>query len=92
MILVLISFQVQDKLQAACFGRPSFIKPIEFDVRQLELEDCELANDQAQVFLQQTRLTTIIARMLELQTQRPENSFDDVCLSSRVLPVSDLSQ
>ncbi|KFY28806.1 hypothetical protein V491_00275 [Pseudogymnoascus sp. VKM F-3775] len=55
----------QDKMQAACFGRPQMLRTQDFDLRPLSLTDfssCE--NDQARSFILWTELAKIYARML----------------------------
>ncbi|OQU94373.1 Fungal specific transcription factor domain-containing protein [Cladophialophora immunda] len=60
----------QDKFQTAYFGRPMCMQPKDFDVRRLRLEDFETPDEQAEIFMEYTRLASILGGMLE--TQRPE--------------------
>lgn len=64
---MLIQDQTQDKIQAAYFGRPACLRARDFDVRLLQLDDFEVQNDEAQLYIEYIKLGSIMGRMVKLQ-------------------------
>jgi hypothetical protein len=69
----------QDKMQAACFGRPQMLRTQEFNLRPLSLADfsgCE--NDQAHSFILWTELAKIYGRMLSAKDAEFSSASEEV--------------
>ncbi|KAJ5832574.1 hypothetical protein N7474_000885 [Penicillium riverlandense] len=68
----------QDKLHAACFGRPQMIKSQDFDLCPPRVTDFENPeNGQARLFVLYAKLTTILEKMLPLQNRGVSTSSDE---------------
>ncbi|OKP12404.1 hypothetical protein PENSUB_2140 [Penicillium subrubescens] len=65
-----------DKLASASLGRPTALKENEFDVQPVTLEDFEIANIQALLFIERTKLALILGRILDLRS-RPSDLADN---------------
>ncbi|KAJ5775102.1 uncharacterized protein N7511_000113 [Penicillium nucicola] len=61
---------IQDKLQSACFGRPSIIVGPEFDVQPVQLSDFEDQNIQAKLFIQYMNLNMILGTIVDCHAQK----------------------
>lgn len=55
-------------MQAAYYGRPICMQPKDFDVRRLQLDDFDHPSEQAEIYIEYTRLATILGDMLEIQS------------------------
>lgn len=62
--------QNTDSLQVACWGRPPRLRKKDFDVRPPTIEDFEIPNTQSVVFIETTKLCTIMTRIAELYMER----------------------
>lgn len=62
--------QNNDSLQVACWGRPSRLRQKDFNVRPPTIEDFEVPNTQSLVFIETTKLCTIMSRIAELYMER----------------------
>lgn len=54
----------------ACWGRPSRLRQKDFNVRPPTIEDFEVSNTQSLVFIETTKLCTIMTRIAELYMER----------------------
>ncbi|KAJ5224486.1 uncharacterized protein N7469_007989 [Penicillium citrinum] len=78
---IMWSLFVSDRLQTACFGRPSIIRTSEFDIRLPILEDFEQKDIRAEMFLQHTNLNLILGGIVDRHTQKIETSQNEgICI------------
>ncbi|KAJ5168101.1 uncharacterized protein N7482_003695 [Penicillium canariense] len=68
---------VEDKLQTACFGRPTIIKDTDFNIRLPKLDDFEVPNLQAELFIEYTKLNVILGGIVERHCQKREMPQDE---------------
>lgn len=57
-------------MQVSCWGRPPLLRRNDFDVGPPKLEDFEVPNTQSVVFIEITKLCTIMTRISELYMER----------------------
>ncbi|KGO39451.1 Transcription factor, fungi [Penicillium expansum] len=74
-----------DKLQVACWGRPPSFSSRYITVKPPVLEDFEIQNVQALVFIHTTKLCTIIGNIAELHLERRPVPFHEVFVLSETL-------
>lgn len=77
-IKLLISIKVEDKLQTACFGRPSTVGTSEFDLRPLKLTDFDCENSQAELFVEYVKLNIILGRILDSHSRKSDFAYSEV--------------
>ncbi|CAK7237130.1 hypothetical protein SBRCBS47491_009871 [Sporothrix bragantina] len=74
-----------DRLQVACWGRPSLLRSKDLDVRMLSTEDFPTDDLQAHVFLQNTKLCTILDAISDISTdKRPARPEEVSSITSRL--------
>ncbi|KAJ5761064.1 hypothetical protein N7520_008220 [Penicillium odoratum] len=68
----------QDKLLSACFGRPSFIRTAELDLRPLQLQDFERQDIQAEIFIEYVKLGMITGHMVDCHGREGQPQYGEV--------------
>ncbi|KAJ5385602.1 hypothetical protein N7517_003513 [Penicillium concentricum] len=74
-----------EQLQVACWGRPPSFSSRYLTVRSPTLEDFEVPNVQAQVFIHATKICTIIGEIGELHLERRPVAFHEVFVLTQAL-------
>lgn len=80
-IWLLTLAQTQDQLMSAAMGRPAAIRLHEFDVTPPTAEDFDILTRPTLLFIEITKLATILAQIHGLHAQREAN-IPKVCLST----------
>ena len=70
--------KVEDKLQTACFGRPSTVGTLEFDLRPLNLIDFDCENSQAELFVEYVKLNVILGKILHSRDRKNDFAYSEV--------------
>ncbi|KAJ5826184.1 hypothetical protein N7474_003322 [Penicillium riverlandense] len=68
---------VEDKLQTACFGRPSTVGSLEFDLRPLRLTDFDCQNSQAELFVEYVKLNVILGKILDSHSRKNDFAYSE---------------
>ncbi|KAI1358054.1 hypothetical protein F5Y08DRAFT_322704 [Xylaria arbuscula] len=66
-----------DTLEAACWNRPPLLRRNDFDVKLPTLDDCDVSNVQLQVFIESTKLCTIINHISELHRDKKTQEVEE---------------
>jgi hypothetical protein len=72
-MLSITCIQVQDQLLSATMGRPTAIKLHEFHVTPPTVDDFDVVNRPAILFVELAKLGSILGRIQDLHARRPAN-------------------